>query len=184
MTPVAIDLDIGNTLQVINAIMARRDSERATMWDSLASNLEAVSFAVGDLDRMYFVILAKIDNVFAESKPSPEHIETAIAQATIYCTDGRLALRLDEWRGGIEGAAFNHALKHRRYRTLVSVLRSINDPLKGYFQRLYHLQDRGSGDPVESFPGDRNGISGLSWICLSPSLFSSQKASLVRVPRT
>lgn len=153
MAPIAIDLDIGNTIQAISGILARRDSERATMWDSLAYHLEAVSFAVGDLDRMYFSILAEIQNVFAEPKPSPERIETAIAQATIYCTDGRLALRLDEWRGVIEGAAFNRALKHRKYRTLVSTLRSIDDPLKRYVQRLYHLQSSIS-NPISSAQTD------------------------------
>ena len=163
MAPIAIDLDIGNTLQAISGILARRDSERASVWDSLAYHLEAVSFAVGDLDRMYFSILAEIQHVFAEPKPSPERVEAAIAQATIYCTDGRLALRLDEWRGVIEGAAFNRALKHRKYRTLVSTLRSIDDPLKRYVERLYNLQSSISDpinsaqtdDAVESVPNDR-----------------------------
>jgi hypothetical protein len=148
MNPIAIDLDIGNTLEAINAILARRDSERATVWDSLSCRLEAVSFAVGDLDRMYFAVLAEIENIFAEPKPAPERIDAAIAQATIYCTDGRLALRLDEWRGVIEAAAFNHALKHRRYRTLASVLRSLNDPLNRYIQRLYHLQGGSSANDL------------------------------------
>lgn len=167
MAPIAIDVGIGDTLQAINGILARRDSERATVWDSLAYHLEAVSFAVGDLDRMYFAVLAEIENVFAEPKPSPERIEAVIAQATTYCTDGRLALRLDEWRGVIESAAFNRALKHRRYRTLTSTLRSINDPLSRYIQRLYHLQDGSSSkvdglvypvqtnDTPESLPYDR-----------------------------
>jgi hypothetical protein len=145
VAPIAIDLDIGNTLQAINGILVRRDSERATVWDFLSYDLEAVSFAVGDLDRMYFAVLAEIESVFAEPKLSPERIEAAIAQATIYCTDGRLALRLDEWRGIIEAAAFNRILTHRRYRTFVSMLRSINDPLKRYFQRMYHLQGESSG---------------------------------------
>jgi hypothetical protein len=153
VTPIAIDLDIGNTLQAVSGILARRDSERATVWDSLAYHLEAVSFAVGDLDRMYFSILAEVQNVFAEPKPSHESIETVIARATIYCTDGRLALRLDEWQGLIEGAAFNRELKHRKYRTLVSTLRSIDDPLKRYIQRLYHLQSSVS-DPINSAQTD------------------------------
>ena len=167
MAPIAIDLDIGNTLQAISGILARRDSERATVWDSLSCYLEAVSFAAGDLDRMYFTVLTEVENIFTEPKPSPERILAAMAQATIYYSDGRLALRLDEWRGIIEAAAFNPALKHRKYRTLVSALRSINDPLKRYIQRLNHLQD-GSGDGIdlvmrpaqasdapEPFPDDR-----------------------------
>jgi hypothetical protein len=140
VAPIAIDLDIGSTLQAIDGILARRESERATVWDSLAYQLEAVSFAVGNLDRMYFAVLAEIENVFADPKPVPERIDVIIAQATLYCTDGRLALRLDDWRGAIESAAFNRALKHRQYRTLASALRSINDPLTRYIQRLYHLQ--------------------------------------------
>jgi hypothetical protein len=167
VAPIAIDLDIGNTLQAISGILARRDSERATVWDSLPHSLEAVSFAVGDLDRMYFAVLAEIENVFSGPKPSPERIGAAIAQATVYCTDGRLVLRLDEWRGAIEAAAFNRKLKHRKYRTLVSTLRSIDDPLKRYVQRLYHLQGGSSGsvidlihpaqasDAPEFFPDDR-----------------------------
>jgi hypothetical protein len=140
MAPIAIDLDIGGTLEAIDAILARRDSGHATVWDSLAYQLEAVSFTVGNLDRMYFTVLAEMENVFAEPKPSPGRVEAVIAQATAYCTDGRLALRLDDWRGAIESAAFNRALKHRRYRTLVATLRSINDPLERYVKRLYHLQ--------------------------------------------
>ncbi len=65
--------------------------------------------------------------------------------------------------GVIESAAFNHALKHRKYRTLVSTLRSIDDPLKRYVQRLYHLQSSisdpissaQSDDAAESVPDDR-----------------------------
>ncbi len=167
MAPIAIDVGIGDTLQAINGILARRDSERATEWDSLAYQLEAVSFAVGDLDRMYFAVLAEIENIFAEPKPLNGSIEAVITQATIYCTDGRLALRLDEWRGAIESAAFSRAFNHRRYRTLTSTLRSINDPLTRYIQRLYHLQDGSSSsvgdlvhpaqfsDAPESLPHDR-----------------------------
>ncbi len=168
MAPIAIDIGIAETLQAINGILARRDSERASMWSSLAYQLEAVSFAVGDLDRMYFAILAEIENAFTEPKPpSVEAVEGIIGQATVYCTDGRLALRLNEWRGAIESAAFSRALDNRRYRTLASVLRSINDPLGRYIQRLNYLQG-GSGVDVcgpadqeqaggarESFLGDR-----------------------------
>lgn len=98
MAPLAIDLDIGSTLQAIDGILARREAEHATVWDSLAYQLEAVSFAVGNLDRMYFSILAEIGNVFVEPEPPPQRIDDVIAQATAYCTDGRLALRLDDWR--------------------------------------------------------------------------------------
>jgi hypothetical protein len=167
VSPIAIDVGIGDTIQAVNGILTRRESERATVWDSLAYQLEAVAFAVGELDRMYFALLAEIENVFEDHKPSHERIEDVIAQATTYCTDGRLVLRLNEWRGEIESAAFNHALKHRRYRTLASTLRSINDPLGRYIKRLYALQDVSSasvrdlvlpvevGDGPESLPGDR-----------------------------
>jgi hypothetical protein len=166
VTPFAIDIGIGDTLEAINGILVRVHTERGEMWSSLAGHLEAVSLAVGDLDRMYFAVLAEIENVFAQPKPAPERIESVIAQATIYCTDGRLTLRLAEWRGIIEAAAFNHALKHRRYRALASTLRSIDDPLRKYIQRLYHLENGADGsvsnggypqfgDTPESVPHDR-----------------------------
>ena len=41
----------------------------------------------------------------------------AITQATINCSDGRFALRLDEWRGAIESAAFSRALLAARIRS-------------------------------------------------------------------
>jgi hypothetical protein len=170
VAPIAIDLDIGNTIQAINGILARRDSERTTAWDALTHNLEAVSLAVGDLDRMYFSVLAEIENVFTKPKPSPERIEATIAQATVYCTDGRLVLRLDEWRGAIEAAAFNRVLKHRKYRTLVSTLRSINDPLKRYVQRLYNLQD-GDGGSVRD-------LTLLAQTSTAPEPFSNRKWDL------
>jgi hypothetical protein len=139
MAPIAID--VGDTLQTISAILARRESERGTVWDSLAHQLEAVSLTVGDLDRMYFALLAEVEDIFTEPKPSRERIDAVIKQASTYCTDGRLTLRLAEWRGVVQGAAFNPALKHRRYRVLASTLRSIDDPLRRYIDRLRHLQE-------------------------------------------
>jgi hypothetical protein len=140
MAPIAIDIGIGDTLQAINTILARRENERATVWDSLACQLEAVSLTVGELDRMYFVLLAEIEDVLAQAQPSRERLDAVIDQASTYCTDGRLTLRLVEWRGIIQSAAFNRALKHRRYRVLASTLRSIDDPLGRYIERLYRLQ--------------------------------------------
>lgn len=140
MAPIAIDVGIGETLQAIESILARREQERATVLVSLASLLEAVSLTVGDLDRMYFALLAEIEDIFAQPQPSRERLEAVIDQAGTYCTDGRLALRLAEWQGIIQSAAFNRALKHRRYRVLASVLRSIDDPLGRYIERLYRLQ--------------------------------------------
>jgi|SRR5579863_1007398 len=140
MAPIAIDVGIGETLQAIESILARREQERATVLVALASQLEAVSLTVGDLDRMYFALLAEIEDIFVQPEPSRERLEAVIDQASTYCTDGRLALRLAEWRGIIQSAALNRALKHRRYRVLASALRSIDDPLGRYIERLYRLQ--------------------------------------------
>jgi len=71
VTPFAIDIGIGDTLEAINGILVRVHTERGEMWSSLAGHLEAVSLAVGDLDRMYFAVLAEIENVFAQPKPAP-----------------------------------------------------------------------------------------------------------------
>jgi hypothetical protein len=81
MVPIAIDVGIGDTLQAINAILVRRESERGTVWDSLAHRLEAVSLTVGELDRMYFALLAEMEDIFTESKPSRERIDAVIRQA-------------------------------------------------------------------------------------------------------
>jgi hypothetical protein len=140
MAPIAIDVGVGDTLQAIDKILARRESERDTVWDSLERHLEAVSLTVGELDRMYFALLAEIEDIFAQPQPSRERTDTVIGQASTYCTNGRLTLRLAEWRGVIQGAAFNRILKRRRYRILASTLRSIDDPLRRYVERLYHLQ--------------------------------------------
>jgi hypothetical protein len=141
MAPIAIDVGIGDTLQAINTILARRGHDRSAVFDSLACDLEAVSLAVGELDRMYFALLAEVEDIFAKPEPSRGRLDAVINQASIYCTDGRLTLRLVEWQGKIQGAAFNGALKHRRYRVLASTLRSIDDPLSRYIERLYRLQD-------------------------------------------
>ena len=66
----AIDVGIGDTLQAINGILARRESERATVWDSLEHQLQAVSLTVGELDRMYFALLAEIEAVFTQPEIS------------------------------------------------------------------------------------------------------------------
>jgi hypothetical protein len=149
MAPIAIDVGIGNTLQAINTILARRESERGTMWDTLADQLEAVSLTVGELDHMHFALLAEMEKVFAEPKPSRARIDAVIEQAGTFCTDGRLTIRVAEWRGVVQAAAFNHALKHRRYRILTSTLRSIDDPLRRYIERLGFLQEGGASDVRE-----------------------------------
>lgn len=45
-----------------------------------------------------------------------------------------------EWRGAIQAAAFDHTLKKRRYRDIAATLRSIDDPLGRYIERLLCLQ--------------------------------------------
>jgi len=47
MTPITIDVGIGDILQAISSIIVRAESERETAWDSLAHQLEAVSLTVG-----------------------------------------------------------------------------------------------------------------------------------------
>jgi hypothetical protein len=93
---------------------------------------------------MYLRLLAEAEDIFAQSRPSPEHIEGVIGQMHTYCTDDRLTVRLVEWRGAIQAAAFDHTLKHRRYRDLASSLRSIDDPLRRYIERLQALQAEGN----------------------------------------
>jgi len=120
--------------------MMRRDCEKVTVWDSLGDQLQAVLLTVGDLDRMHFVLLAEIEDIFEQPELSPERINEVIGQARRYCADEKLTLRLVEWRGAIQATAFNEALKHRRYRDLASTLRSIDDPLVRYIARLWRLQ--------------------------------------------
>jgi hypothetical protein len=141
MVPIAIDVGIGETIQAINSILARRESDHATVWNALEHELQAVALTVGDLDRMYFALLGEIEDVFAHRPAPPERVEAVLSQVRTYCTDGRLTDRLAEWHGAIEEAAFSPVLKHRRYRALASTLRSIPEPLKRYIDRLYHLQD-------------------------------------------
>jgi hypothetical protein len=142
MAPIAIDVGIGDTLQAINGILARRENERTTSWNPLGCELEAVSLTIADLDHMYFALLAEIEEILGQDQVSHERLNIAIEQATIYCADGRLLQRLSEWRGAIQSAAFSHTLKHRRYRALASTLRSIDEPLKRYIEHLYTLQNR------------------------------------------
>ena len=149
MTPITIDAGIGDILQAISSIIARGKSERERVWDSLAHQLEAVSLTVGELDRTYFVLLAEIEDVFAQPQLSLERVNTVIEQASTYCTDERPVLQLAEWRGAIQEAAFNYALKHRRYRILASTLRSIDDPLERYIERLNRLQEGSIGGVPE-----------------------------------
>jgi len=149
VVPIAVDVGIGDTLRAINEILARRESERATVWESLEHQLQAVSLTVGDVDRMYLTLLAEIEDIFMQPPPSGERITAVIGQATTYCIDGRLTLHLAEWRAAIQGAAFNRALKHRRYRPLASALRSIDDPLGRYIERLYRLQDENASNVRE-----------------------------------
>ena len=155
MTPIALDLDIGNTIKVIDDILAARGDRQKTVWEYLSDRLQAVSVAVGDLDRWYLALLADLEEVFAEPEPSFERIEAAIRRGDAYCSDGRLALALSEWCGAIEAAAFSDVLQQRKYRTLTSVLRSINDPLNRYVLRLEYLQGGGRYNVPESAPGDR-----------------------------
>ncbi len=147
MVPIAIDVGIGETLEAINGILTRHEHERDTVWDSLACQLEAVSLTVGDLDHMYFALLAEIEDVIAQGNLSGEQLASVISQGKIYCMDGRLTLRLAEWRGVIQSAAYNPYLKQRRYRSLASTLRSIDDPLKRYIERLYLLQGNANEVP-------------------------------------
>jgi hypothetical protein len=129
--------------------------------------VDPIAIDLGIGDTIYFTILAEIENVFEEPEPWPEAIQASINRATAFCVDGRLIMRLEEWRGVVEGAAFSPHLKDRKYRALASALRSINDPLGRYIQRLGNLQFGNGGssqdlaypaqvrDVVEPLTGDR-----------------------------
>jgi hypothetical protein len=137
---IAIDVDIANTIRAIDEILTRRESEQATGWDSLGDQLQALSLTVEDLDRMYYALLAEVENIFEQSPASSQRITNVIGQASTYCTDPTLLERLAQWRGAIQAAAFDSALKNRRFRDLASTLRSIDDPLRRYIDRLSQLQ--------------------------------------------
>jgi hypothetical protein len=137
---ITIDVCIGDTLQAIDEIFARHGLARAKVWESLEHQLQAVEVTVGSLDSIYLNLLAEIENIFAQPKPSAERITNIISQANTYCTNEMLTLSLVDARGEIQSAAFNRTLKHRRYRVLCSTLRSIDDPLGKYIERLKHLQ--------------------------------------------
>jgi hypothetical protein len=100
---IAIDVDIADTLQAIDKILTRRESEHATVWKSLGDKLQAVSLTVGELDNMYYRVLAEIDDIFSQSKPDTKRIDDVVKQAQTYCTDTRLTFCLEEWRGEIQG---------------------------------------------------------------------------------
>ena len=137
---IAINVDIADTLQAIDEILGRRRSGRAAVWQSLGSQLQAALETAGELDRMYFALLAEIEDIFEQHPPSSERITDVIHQADIYCTDERLIGCLVEWRGEIQAAAFDHTLKRRRFRDIAATLRSIDDPLGRYIERLWRLQ--------------------------------------------
>ena len=137
---IAINVDIADTLRAIDEILGRRGSEHAAVWQALGNKLQAALETVGELDRMYFALLAEIEDIFKQDPPASERITDVIHQADTYCTDDRLIGRLVEWRGEIQAAAFNHALKRRRFRDIAATLRSIDDPLGRYIERLGRLQ--------------------------------------------
>jgi hypothetical protein len=141
MAAISIDLGISDTLRAINEILARRESGRATAWEPLDAQLQVVLRTVEELDTMYLKLLAEIGDIFAQPQPSIERITGAIQQATTYCTNETLALSLMEARGQIKAAAFNDVLKPRRYRDLAQTLRSVDEPLARYIDRLSQLQD-------------------------------------------
>jgi hypothetical protein len=141
MAPLSIDMGVADTLRVIDGILARRGSERAAVWQSLGSQLQAALDTVAELDRMYYSLLAEVEDIFEHSPLSLERITDVIDQAGVYCTDERLIGRLIEWRSAIQAAAFNPALKQRRYRDIAATLRSIDDPLGRYIERLWNLQN-------------------------------------------
>jgi hypothetical protein len=149
MSLISIDVDIAGTLQVIDKILRRRQSEHATAWKSLGDKLQAVSLTVGELDNMYYTVLAEMNDIFSQPKPDPKRIDDAVKQAQAYCTDTTLTFYLEEWRGEIQAAAFNHALKHHRYRELASTLRSIDGPLGRFINRLSSLQSPDTSDARE-----------------------------------
>ena len=95
---IAIDVDIADTLQLIDKIFTRRESEHATVWKSLGDKLQAVSLTVGELDNMYYRVLADMYDIFSQSKPDPKRIDDTIKQAQTYCTNTRLTFCLEEWQ--------------------------------------------------------------------------------------
>jgi hypothetical protein len=110
MAPISIDVDIASTIQAIDGVLAHREGERITVWELLERQLPAISLTVGNLDRMYYRLLAEIEHIFEQQQLSPERIAEVIDQASAYCNDERLLLRLVEWRGMIQSAAFKSRL--------------------------------------------------------------------------
>ena len=65
MTPFVIDIGIGDTLEAINGILVRVHTERGEMRTTCRSSRSCLACR-RDLDRMYFAVLAEIENVFAQ----------------------------------------------------------------------------------------------------------------------
>jgi hypothetical protein len=135
-----INLDIGDTIRAIDEILARGQTRQETAWEFLADQLEAVAKTVSDLDTMYLRLLGEIEDILMHSPLSRDRLDAAIQQIRTYRTDERLFGRLSEWRGIVEAAAFQPALKHRKYRSLASTLLSIDHALGIYIDRLGRVQ--------------------------------------------
>jgi hypothetical protein len=139
MSAFQFDIGIGGVINLINDTLARRHADRALVWDSLRSELEVVRQVTTELDDIYIAILIETKAIFREPEPSPDRLSQVIYQARSYCITPELLMVLDQLQGDIEAVAFHSKLEHRKYRDIVTTLRSIADNLGTYIARVRHL---------------------------------------------
>jgi len=131
---VNVDIGIGECVSSVDKILTRRHQRAADYFADLVDDLEAVSEIVNTLDNLFIELIRGFEssNLLQNKNKLNVHLEETMK----YLTKRELLKPLEDFIGNIEAAAYTKKLKPKKYRDLVSALRSISKRLNEYREQL------------------------------------------------
>jgi hypothetical protein len=135
---VKVDLGIAEVVRTVDAVLTERRNRRSKSLADIASNLsddlDVCSQIVKALDNFFIELVAGFSRV--EIRNDPAVLTRHVEQTRHYLMRRELLPRLEEGIGAIKTAAFDPRLKDKKYRDLVTALRSLASRLTLYRDNL------------------------------------------------
>jgi hypothetical protein len=142
---VSVDVGIGECVQVLDSIAARRASRKESYLSNLCDDLEAATTIINTLDNLFIELVLgfKDPRVVEDQVALGAHLEETMK----YLSIRQLLPALERLTGSIMGAAQNKRLK--RFKDLVSTLEDLVRALEAYREELGRGRITGVGQKQE-----------------------------------
>jgi chromosome segregation ATPase len=135
---IEVNTELGRIFDLANAILERRQRRDRDYWANLEDELEAVRTIVSRMDRLYVELLEDIQWGMGESEEAD--VEVCIRQIEAFLHEDQLMQLLIDLNGRIEVASQSRDFRRRKYRELITVLRSLDKAIESYRDHIDEIK--------------------------------------------